>query len=258
MADCRRRSHRLLTRACAGPPTDVLELIDELRGLVLGAKRVPLRDRVRVDKKKLYDGLDEVRSTVPEEVRQARWIVTEREEMLAEAKREAERMIEDARGRRTQLAPGMRSVARLSVRQDIIDDARARERGIRLGAQECAAEIFDTLEARSPGSSPPSNAAASACSVPTRPARSSNAPAVAPHDRPSAAGSRERSRAATGTYTRHPAHGKTGLSPLAPHAGTPSRGVCCEQRWGGSAGVRRPPHVSFMRARAPAAPPSRG
>jgi hypothetical protein len=82
---------------------DVLELIDELRDLVDGAKQVPLRDQVRMDKEKLYDLLDQMRSTIPEEIKQARGIVTEREEMLAEAKREAERIVEEARGRQSQL-----------------------------------------------------------------------------------------------------------------------------------------------------------
>jgi hypothetical protein len=129
--------------------------------------------------------------------------------MLAKAKREAERILEEARGRQSQLAPGMSSFARPSVRRRaIIDDARARERQIRLGAEEYAAEILDTLEATSPGSSPPSNAAASACSAPTRPARSSKPQQLPPHDRPSAARRRDRSLAATGTYTRHPRTGR--------------------------------------------------
>src|SRR5918999_4161203 len=80
--DCTRRSHKLLTRACGRRiAMDVLELIDELRGLVHGAKQLPLTGQVRVDKKKLYDRLDQMRSTIPEEIRQARWIVKEREEM---------------------------------------------------------------------------------------------------------------------------------------------------------------------------------
>src|ERR687894_278975 len=114
---------------------DVLELIDELRGLVHGAKQVPLRDQVRVDKEKLYDLLDQMRSTIPEEIKQARWIVKEREEMLAEARREAQRVAE-------------RQVIRQAERaaQDIIDDTRVREREIRLGAEDYAAEILDTLE----------------------------------------------------------------------------------------------------------------
>jgi hypothetical protein len=126
---------------------DVLELIDELRGLVNGAKQVPLTDQLRVDNKKLYDLVDQMRSTIPEEIRQARWIVKEREQMLAEAKREAERILEEARERQTQLASRhelIRDAERAA--QDIIDDTQAVEREIRLGAEEYAAEILDTLE----------------------------------------------------------------------------------------------------------------
>jgi hypothetical protein len=126
---------------------DVLELIDELRGLVHGAKQVPLRDQVRVDKKKLYGLLDQMRSTIPEEIKQARWIVNEREEMLAEAKREAERILEEARERQAQLVAEHRLIRQAErAAQDIIGDTRVREREIRLGAEDYAAEILDTLE----------------------------------------------------------------------------------------------------------------
>jgi hypothetical protein len=82
---------------------DVLVLIDKLDDLVHNAKPVPLTDQVRVDKEEIYDILDQMRATIPEEIKQARWIVKERQEMLAEAKREAERIIKEARERQTQL-----------------------------------------------------------------------------------------------------------------------------------------------------------
>jgi hypothetical protein len=139
-----------LTRACGrlGSPIGRPRiLIDELRGLVHGAKQVPLRDQVRVDKKKLYDLLDQMRSTIPDEIKQARWIVKERGEMLAEAKREAERILEEARERQTQLVAEHQLIRRAErAAQEIIEDARAREREIRLGAEDYAAQILDTLE----------------------------------------------------------------------------------------------------------------
>ena len=77
---------------------DVLVLIDKLDDQIHNAKPVPLTDQVRVDKEEIYDILDQMRATIPEEIKQARWIVKERQEMLAEAKREAERIafIEEA------------------------------------------------------------------------------------------------------------------------------------------------------------------
>src|SRR6266566_3938364 len=69
---------------------DVLVLIDKLDDLVHNAKALPLTDQVRIDREEIYDILDQMRATIPEEIKQARWIVKERQEMLAEAKRESD------------------------------------------------------------------------------------------------------------------------------------------------------------------------
>src|ERR1700749_4542412 len=89
-----------------------------------------------------------MRATIPEEIKQARWIVKERQEMLAEAKREAERIVKEARERQERLL-GEEGVTKQAGRaaEDIVEDARAREREIRLGAEDYADEILSTLEA---------------------------------------------------------------------------------------------------------------
>ena len=74
---------------------DVLVLIDKLDDLVHNAKAVPLTDQVRIDREEIYDILDQMRATIPEEIKQARWIVKERQEMLAEAKRECDRLLHE-------------------------------------------------------------------------------------------------------------------------------------------------------------------
>ena len=126
---------------------DVLVLIDKLDDLVHNAKAVPLTDQVRIDREEIYDILDQMRATIPEEIKQARWIVKERQEMLAEAKREAERIIKEARDEQTRLI-GNEEVVKQAERQadEIIEEARAREREIRLGAEDYADDILNTLE----------------------------------------------------------------------------------------------------------------
>ena len=126
---------------------DVLVLIDKLDDLVHNARPVPLTDQVRVDREEVYDLLDQMRATIPEEIKQARWIVKERQEMLAEAKREAERIVKESRERAEQLVAD-EEITKQAERaaEDIIDDARAREREIRLGAEDYADEILNTLE----------------------------------------------------------------------------------------------------------------
>src|SRR3954452_20374006 len=126
---------------------DVLVLIDKLDDLVHNARPVPLTDQVRVDREEIYDLLDQMRATIPEEIKQARWIVKARQEMLAEAKRESERSVQEARDRQEKLI-SQEEITKQAERaaEDIIEDARAREREIRLGAEDYADEILNTLE----------------------------------------------------------------------------------------------------------------
>src|SRR5439155_25585786 len=76
---------------------DVLVLIDKLDDLVHNAKAVPLTDQLRIDREEIYDILDQTRAPIPEEIQQPRWIATERQEMLAEATRECDRILGQAR-----------------------------------------------------------------------------------------------------------------------------------------------------------------
>src|SRR6266545_4677614 len=96
---------------------DVLVLIDKLDDLVHNAKAVPLTDQVRIDREEIYEILDQMRATIPEEIKQARWIVKERQERLAE--RQA---------------------------QDILEDARRQARETRLEMEDWADSILSTLE----------------------------------------------------------------------------------------------------------------
>ena len=122
---------------------DVLVLIDKLDDLIHNARPVPLTDQVRVDREEIYDLLDQMRATIPEEIKQARWIVKERQEMLAEAKREAERIVKEARDQQARLI-SEEEVYKQAERaaEEIIEDARETEREIRLGAEDYADEIL--------------------------------------------------------------------------------------------------------------------
>jgi cell division septum initiation protein DivIVA len=126
---------------------DVLELIDRLDHLARGAKKVPRSDHVRINKQEVRDILEQMRATIPVEIKEARWIAQERQDMLAEAKREAERIAAEARERQTQVVSQHQLIRQAErAAEEIIEDARGREREIRLGAEDYADEILDTLE----------------------------------------------------------------------------------------------------------------
>ena len=126
---------------------DVLVLIDKLDDLVHNAKAVPLTDQVRIDREEIYDILDQMRATIPEEIKQARWIVKERQEMLAEAKRETDRILGEAREQAVREA-SQTEIVKLAERQaqEIVDDARRQARETRLEMEDWADGILSTLE----------------------------------------------------------------------------------------------------------------
>src|SRR6266540_6423442 len=129
------------------PRMDVLVLIDKLDDLVHNAKAVPLTDQVRIDREEIYDILDQMRATIPEEIKQARWIVKERQEMLAEAKRETDRLLGEAREQAVREA-SQTEIVKIAEKQaqEIIDDARRHARETKLEMEDWADGILSTLE----------------------------------------------------------------------------------------------------------------
>ena len=125
-----------------------MHLIDELDDTVNSAKSGLIGSQVKVDKARAYAILDQMRATIPEEIKQARWINKERQEMLAEAKREFERIVEAGREERERLVDP-EEIEKLAERRAdrILEDARSRERQIRLGAEDFADGILGSLEA---------------------------------------------------------------------------------------------------------------
>jgi F0F1-type ATP synthase membrane subunit b/b' len=126
---------------------DVLVLIDKLDDLVHNAKAVPLTDQVRIDREEIYDILDQMRATIPEEIKQARWIVKERQEMLAEAKRECDRLLGEAREQAAREA-SQTEIVKLAERQaqEIVEDARREAREQRLETEDWIDGMLSTLE----------------------------------------------------------------------------------------------------------------
>ena len=64
---------------------DILHLIDRLEELVAEARRMPIGQGVVIDRRRLLELVDHMRSSVPWEVKDARGIVDEKEAILEEA-----------------------------------------------------------------------------------------------------------------------------------------------------------------------------
>ena len=64
---------------------DVFVLLDRLDDILYNAKAVPFTGQVRVDRTEIEDIVDQMRSTIPEEIKEARAIVARERENVTDA-----------------------------------------------------------------------------------------------------------------------------------------------------------------------------
>ena len=122
----------------------VEELINELQGIMEEAKAVPLTGgKALIDTEVVMDILDEIRDSLPSEVRQAKNIVADRSQIIAEAKREAEDIIHDAEQRREKLIEKESVVVAAKDRAtEVENESKARLYNMRKATVEFIDEIM--------------------------------------------------------------------------------------------------------------------
>lgn len=127
---------------------DIMNAIEKLEEILANARQVPFSDKVMVDREEIFEIIDHLRESVPAEIKEARWIVKEKQQHLQEAEKEAQRIIAEAREKAQKLASEDEIVKEAQRQaQEIIDSAKAKEREIRMAAEDYADELFANLEA---------------------------------------------------------------------------------------------------------------
>lgn len=76
---------------------DILYLVDRLENLVANSKRMPLVNQIIIKEADILNIIDQMRTSIPGEVKQARHIIQEKEDILAQAQEEAINIVVRAR-----------------------------------------------------------------------------------------------------------------------------------------------------------------
>ena len=91
--------------------------------IVTNAKPMPLSTTVRVEKDEVLELLEDALERLPDELRQARWMLKERAEFLAKVQREADEILDAARIRsermvqRTEIVRSAQNLSQKTVEQ---------------------------------------------------------------------------------------------------------------------------------------------
>ena len=128
--------------------TGVGLLLDELSDLIEeGKAALGNKDKRQIDAGVAHEIIDEIRQRFPEELAESRKILREKDDLLADAEMEGNRIIEDARNQALVIA-SEQEIVRIAQSQaeQILRDAREQDRQVRSGAEDYADSVLSHIQ----------------------------------------------------------------------------------------------------------------
>ena len=126
---------------------DILHLVDKIEDLFNESRALPFTRNIVIDEDKLLDIIDQMRVTVPEEVKKAQQIVTQKDRIIAQAQEEANRIITLAKEKAEQIVEREAIVKSAQNRsQQIVTQARDDANATRRDADNYVVESLQSME----------------------------------------------------------------------------------------------------------------
>ncbi len=127
---------------------DILHLVDRLEEVFNSGTAVPLSHKLLVDEDRVLEIIDQMRVSIPEEVKKAQQVLAQRDRILAQAQEEAARTVQLAKEKAEQLVSRDAMVqAAQGKAEQIIQAARTDAETIRAEADDYTIEVLTGLEA---------------------------------------------------------------------------------------------------------------
>jgi hypothetical protein len=82
---------------------DILQMIDRLEELLNESRPLPFTHNVIVDEDRMLDLIDQMRVSIPEEVKKAQQLLAQRDRLIAQAEEQAQRTVNLARDRSSEI-----------------------------------------------------------------------------------------------------------------------------------------------------------
>jgi len=126
---------------------DIMTMLDELEEVVDRGAKIPMTGKVLVDDEKIFDLIDKIRTALPEELRQAKWITKERERILEEAQTESGKLVDQGRSYISKLVEESEITRQAQSRaEELVGQAKRVSIEIRNGANAYAADLLGRVE----------------------------------------------------------------------------------------------------------------
>lgn len=127
---------------------DILHLVDRLEEIFNAGRPIPLTHKLAVDEDRVLEIIDQMRVSIPDEVKKAQQILNQRDRMLAQAQEEAARTVQLAKEKSDQMVEREPLVVAAQAKaNDILHKAKLDADGVRADADDYALDVLTRLEA---------------------------------------------------------------------------------------------------------------
>jgi cell division septum initiation protein DivIVA len=126
---------------------DILHLVDRLEELFNESRPIPLTHSVILDEDRILEIIDQMRISIPEEVKKAQQVLAQRDRVMAQAQEEATRTLSLAKRQTEETISKDTMVQAAQTRaEQILEQARAEVEVMRRDADEYVIESLTALE----------------------------------------------------------------------------------------------------------------
>lgn len=126
---------------------DIMSLLNEVEEIIDHGTKIPMTGKVLVDDSVIFELLDRVRASLPEELTNAKWVLKERQRILNEAEGEAQKLLEKGKMYIDQRAIENEVVKQAQIYgEEIANQAQTFSRDVKSGAVQYADEMLQHVE----------------------------------------------------------------------------------------------------------------
>lgn len=127
---------------------NIIDLLEYLQEMLDSSAKMPITGKVMVDKKEFKEVIDQVINYLPDQLKKAEWVMSEKDRILSEAQKEFEVARRESAELKKQNVENHDLVKEAKIRaNEIIALAQRDAKAIRIGSREYSNEILTQLDA---------------------------------------------------------------------------------------------------------------
>ena len=127
----------------------IRNLLDKLEDIIDRSQATPFSGKVKVDKQEIYEIIEAIKENLPNQFKQAQWVIEERNKILIDAQKEADEILKNAEERFERLVNEDEITKRAYEQATIIsENSKTLAKEMRLGAVDYADEMLAFAEQR--------------------------------------------------------------------------------------------------------------